>query len=224
MFVVLHRLVITSPAPSLWYKDQGGKENCIDLPVSLIDSNGNLVKSRRVPLKLTMYYESGVIVPRQDFLKIMSQTSIGETGEVKIRVRIEEVSRGHQKQNFVIRVSPDTVRYPLNNDISSVDSTPIDVMSKPRQNQAGVHTNTITNNNNANNANNGANSNNTTINNNNNNTIIGANNNNLNNSSLLNGTPLLSGSRKRSKDDDLHGYDTRPSQLRKTGIIFILIN
>lgn len=201
MFVVLHRLVITSPAPSLWYKDQGGKENCIDLPVSLYDSNNNLVKTRRVPLKLTMYYESGVVVPRQEFLKIMSQTSIGETGEVKIRVRIEEVSRGHQKQNFVIHISPDTTRYPLNNDISPVDSTPIDVMSKPRQIQ------TTTNNNIPSTS--GATTTSTT-------TAIPSSSSLLSNGAT---SSLTSSSRKRNKDDDLHGYDTRPSQLRKTGNI-----
>ena len=202
MFVILHRLMITSSAPSLWYKDQGGKENCIELPLSLYDSNNNIVKTRRVPLKLVMHYESGLVVPRQEFLKILSPTSIGETGEVKLRVRIEEVSRGHQKQNFVIRVLPDTVKYPLNNDISPIDSTPVDVMSKPRPLPAAATTTSgvasTTHQTNANNTTIAPNANNPNI------TTNGGNH-----------------SRKRAKEEDTHNNtDLRPSQIRKKGYFY----
>lgn len=223
MFPVAYRLVITAPAPSLWYKDQGGKENCIEIPVSLVDSNGQLVKTRRVPLKLVMYYESGVIVPRQDFLKIMSQSSIGEAGEIKLRVRIEEVSRGHQKQNFVIRVSPDTVKYPLNNDISSADSTPIDVMSKPRALPAGTATTTTTTN--ATGTNSAASS-----------SLSHPplpplpgqhhNNNHHHPTNTTNGVGNhQTTTRKRVKDEDFynhnnHNHDTRPTQMQKLGFLF----
>jgi hypothetical protein len=132
LFVVTHRLIITQPAPTLWYKDQGGKENCIDLHVNLVDNHQQIVKSRRVPLKLTLLYEGGNHCLKQDILRVHGTAVVGETGQSLVRVRIEEVSRSHQKQSFVIQIAPDTHRYPLNNDISPADSTPIDVMSKPR--------------------------------------------------------------------------------------------
>jgi hypothetical protein len=138
-FVITHRLIITQPAPSLWYKDQGGKENCIDLPVSLVDDHQRVVKSRRVPLKLMLLYEGGAVCVKQEILKIHGAAVVGETGQSIIRVRIEEVSRSHQKQNFVIQIAPDTQRYPLNNDISPAESTPVDVMSKPRPNPPASH-------------------------------------------------------------------------------------
>jgi hypothetical protein len=130
--VVTHRLIITASAPALWYKDQGGKENCIELPVQLIDQHSKLVKTRRVPLKLTLLYENGTPVPKQDILRNCSTMAIGETGQHVCRIRIEEVSRSHQKQNFQVLIAPDTIRYPLNNDISPCQSTPVDVMSKQR--------------------------------------------------------------------------------------------
>jgi hypothetical protein len=132
LFVITHRLIITQPAPTLWYKDQGGKENCIDLHVNLVDNHQQIVKSRRVPLKLTLLYEGGNPCLKQEILRVHGAAVVGETGQSLIRVRIEEVSRSHQKQSFVIQIAPDTQRYPLNNDISPAESTPIDVMSKPR--------------------------------------------------------------------------------------------
>jgi hypothetical protein len=91
------------------------------------------VRSRHLPLTLSLHYSCGSLVPNQSLLKFTpSNPQITETGELILHFRIEEVSRSHQNQLFVVRVSPDVIQFPLNNDINSVDTAPIRVMSKER--------------------------------------------------------------------------------------------
>jgi hypothetical protein len=59
------------------------------------------------------------------------------SGYTVLKLRINEVSRSHQKQNFVIRICPDTMAHPLMNDIAPDQTSPIDVMSKPRPSKGG---------------------------------------------------------------------------------------
>ena len=133
MFVVTHELIIEQLPPLLWYKDQGGRDNFIEIKVRLVDHHHLTVTSRRVPLKVSLYYESGVLVPKQEILRLEGEMVILERkGEAIIKFRIEEVSRSHQRQKFVVRISPDTHAYPRNNDINPVDTPPIEVMSKPK--------------------------------------------------------------------------------------------
>jgi hypothetical protein len=136
MFVVTHKLVIMEPIPNLWYKDHGGKGKWIVLHLQLVNENNYLVKSRNVPLQLSLLYSCGSFVPNQALLKYTPvNPRISENGEIIIHFRIEEVSRSHQNQLFMIRVSPDVVQFPLNNDINSIETSPIRVMSKERPSQ-----------------------------------------------------------------------------------------
>lgn len=130
-FVVRYKL-IASELISPWYKELGGKDNAIEIKVALINNFIQPVLSHPVPLNLTLYYENGNLVQKQSILKILGNAIIGETGEALVRVRIEEVSRGHQRQRFMILISPNIQRDPRNNDISPVFTTPVDVMSKPK--------------------------------------------------------------------------------------------
>lgn len=43
-----------------WYKDEGGRDKSLGFTVELVDSSGAMVKNRRVPLKTTLLYGSGV--------------------------------------------------------------------------------------------------------------------------------------------------------------------
>ena len=141
-FIVVRYQLLVDPVISPWYKDLGGKENAIELRLTLVDCDFQLVKTRKVPLTLTLYYESKILVQSQGILRILGSSSIGETGEAIVRIRIDEVSRSHQRQNFVILIAPNTDRDPRNNDISPVFTTPIDVMSKPKSeniNSGGVN-------------------------------------------------------------------------------------
>lgn len=133
MTVITYELIIEQPPPSLWYKDSGGRDNFIDMRVRLVDHRHMSVTSRRVPLKVTLYYENGVMVPKQDILKVEGEILILERrGEASMRFRIEEVSRSHQRQKFIVRISPDTHLNPRNYDINPVETPPIEVMSKPK--------------------------------------------------------------------------------------------
>lgn len=125
--------MITKPTPEVWYKDHGGKGKWITLHLQLVNENNYLVKARHVPLHLSLLYSCGSSVPNQNLLKYTpANPRISENGEIIIHFRIEEVSRSHQNQLFMIRVAPDVVQFPLNNDINFVETSPIRVMSKER--------------------------------------------------------------------------------------------
>ena len=134
MLVIRHRLTIKGKdqLPRVWFKDEGGRENCIEMCINLIDSTKMNILNKKVQLRLTLLYESGLIVPRQDVLKLNpdSKMFIDDSGSAVIKFRIEEVSRSHQKQLFCIQVSPDTSQYPMASDVSPDISYPIEVLSK----------------------------------------------------------------------------------------------
>lgn len=135
MFAISHQLIIDGGhVPKNWFKDRGGKDSFIELGVSMISSSKKLVTHRRVPLKVTLLYESEEPVANQNILSHSSDTKlqIDSTGRTYIRFRIGEVSRNHQKQAFCLKIAPDTNQYPLNNDISPVLSDSVEVLSKPR--------------------------------------------------------------------------------------------
>lgn len=109
-----HQLVLANDRAweEEWYKDEGGRDKCIFLGVELLDSAGNLVTTRRVPLKVrkstsslsasivftkastvqvTLCYQSGAEVARQDILKLVEAEHAIAHGRSDIRARIDEV-------------------------------------------------------------------------------------------------------------------------------------
>lgn len=68
--------------------------------VHLLGPSGAEVKSRRVPLRLVLMYDNMHRVQNQEILKLSpdSKLVIDEHGKATLRVRIEEVSKNHQKQ------------------------------------------------------------------------------------------------------------------------------
>lgn len=134
---VLYKLRVTEENTSqfIWFKDEGGREKCIELHVSLRDAAGEIVRRRKVKLRMTLCYSSGVEVSREaqkiltmpeHFSKIISE----DTGETDISYRINEVSKGHQSQAFRVLISPDVSTSPMNADIAPCSSTPVEVRSK----------------------------------------------------------------------------------------------
>jgi hypothetical protein len=109
--------------------------------VSLRDNKNDIVRIRKVPLKAILMYENGGMAPDQSILRVVGdarQLNIDtSSGYTVLKLRINEVSRSHQKQNFVIRICPDTMAHPLMNDIAPDQTSPIDVMSKPRPPKGG---------------------------------------------------------------------------------------
>jgi hypothetical protein len=116
----------------IWMKDVGGKDKSIDLHVSLVDVNDNLITNRRVPLRVALLYSNGTLVPQQDILQLSPETQlvIGATGSTRIKCRINEVSSRHQGQLFQVQVSPDHDGNSPLADISPARSVPVEVKSK----------------------------------------------------------------------------------------------
>jgi hypothetical protein len=134
MSCVRHRLIVEnrSQLPSLWYKDIGGKQNCIEILVKLIDEQNKPVR-RSIPLRLQLCYSNGEVVTRQNILEISkdSKLQINETdGFATLRVRINEVSMRHDGRNFSFCISPDTLKDPNSADVSPVSCSHVEVRSK----------------------------------------------------------------------------------------------
>eukprot|EP00954_Amorphochlora_amoebiformis_P000656 51473-Amorphochlora_amoeboformis.AAC.2 len=159
MTVILHKLKIrpTPAFPKVWYKDEGGRDKFIPLNAVLEDQNMNIVPDRcanrlrhvlrliscscrEVPIRVVLTYEGDVDseVKNQSILKLSNVISntrdslakIGRNGRVTLRVRIEEVSKNHQKQAFCVKIVPDTSYSPTFFDIAMDVSPPITVKSK----------------------------------------------------------------------------------------------
>lgn len=134
MTVIRHRLTITEQPPSLWYKDEGGREKCISISGLLVDEHEQPVQGREVPLKVLLCYEGEECteVKNQSILKMPTDSvpKVDKFGKVSLRVRIEEVSKNHQKQAFVIQIAPDIAFSTDNFDISADVSSPVTVLSK----------------------------------------------------------------------------------------------
>jgi len=42
----------------IWYKDEGGREKCMHVTVSLRDKDNEIMKHRKIPIKPTLLYEN----------------------------------------------------------------------------------------------------------------------------------------------------------------------
>jgi hypothetical protein len=134
MSCIRHRLIVEnrSQLPSLWFKDVGGKQNCIEIVVKLIDDQNKPVH-RSIPLKLQLCYANGELVSRQNILDISkdSRLQINDIdGSTTLRVRITEVSMRHDGRNFSFCISPDTLKDPNSADVSPVNCSQVEVRSK----------------------------------------------------------------------------------------------
>ena len=141
LLCVTHRLVIEEEnrEPFIWFKDEGGREKCIDLKIVLKDHNNQIVRNRKVKLKVTLCYFGGAIVNAQDLLTLSSDSrlmiedhnsNVQIAGETQIKYRINEVSKTHQSQPFCVYISPDTSFSPLFGDIAPAYSVPVEIRSK----------------------------------------------------------------------------------------------
>ena len=95
MTVIRHRLRITEQPPSIWYKDEGGRDKCININGLLVDEHEQPVQGREVPLRVLLCYEGEdcMEVKNQAILKMPpdSVPRVDKFGRVALKVRIEEV-------------------------------------------------------------------------------------------------------------------------------------
>jgi hypothetical protein len=95
---------------NIWYKDEGGRDKSMEVIAEAYDKNNEMVREK-IPLNLTLYYDSEtpVQVSNQDILKTQgSERKLSldkSTGRARIRFRVEDVSKNHQGQSFMLRVA-----------------------------------------------------------------------------------------------------------------------
>ena len=122
--------------PYVWFKDEGRKDKCIKAKVSLLDSNGRIVKKRRVPLDITLVYDNELStkVMTQEKLRLFAyQYSIDpKKGECTVRFRIDDLSKNHQELNFRLQISLDASKA---FDIAPTCTPKIFVKSKRKKSQ-----------------------------------------------------------------------------------------
>ncbi|CAB9519253.1 expressed unknown protein [Seminavis robusta] len=110
------RIAIDSNWSNIWYKDEGGRDKSMEAVAELY-SKENAQHRERVPLRLTLYYASTtegvdpVKVTNQEILRSLGSSSKLYTdksaGKATIRFRIEDVSKNHQGQDFLLQIAPD---------------------------------------------------------------------------------------------------------------------
>lgn len=125
----------TSISPIIWFKDRGGKKNCVEVPVRLRSPEGVNVTRVNCPIKVELIYADGESVPDQSLLEIINRESrslmiSSQSGECLLRIRIKEVSMRHKGKLFALKISPDILKAPSTKEISSTVSRFIEVRSK----------------------------------------------------------------------------------------------
>lgn len=115
----------------LWYKDEGGKQNTLDMSV-VVKCISTGEPCADVRLTALLVYENMVPVSNQDIMRLIDGTSLetNAAGVAVVKTRITEVSHRHQGQRFRILISPDIRRAPMTADIAPAASEPILVLSK----------------------------------------------------------------------------------------------
>ena len=146
---------VTLSSPYTWYKDEGGRDKCIELQVKLVDEKNRAILNRSIPLRATVLYENGRVVEMQNIMVINmneSKTVIDKSGMGILKFRINEVSSKHRDQRFKILVSPeDSTDFA---DIGPACSIALDIKSKrnnkrAREDESNGHNNQHNNNNNS---------------------------------------------------------------------------
>ena len=142
--IVSQRLKINSDAPTLWFKDEGGRDKSMEFQVELWNTLG-LHKLRDVPLLVTLHYDTEGYPQAlahtkarnddsKDDLQLLQMArdtdSIVRHGQASVRLRINDVSKNHLTHAFIIKIAPNIIKDPELMDVAAAYSTPIVVKSK----------------------------------------------------------------------------------------------
>jgi hypothetical protein len=113
-FAIVRYKILVRPSidwTSIWYKDEGGRDKCMEVVASVYDHRRTLLYDA-LPLLLTLCYAGKddslpEIVHNQEILRIaspkMNELRLDKkTGNIRIRFRIEDVSKNHQGQGKYI--------------------------------------------------------------------------------------------------------------------------
>lgn len=145
------RIVTDDSWSNIWYKDEGGRDKSMEVMAELIAKN-NAPHRERIPLRLTLYYapasedQGPVQVTNQEILRLLGNSAKlhtdKSTGKATVRFRIEDVSKNHQGQDFLVQISPDTRKGFV--DIAPGFTPSVSVRSKRNKRQRSSHQSQIT--------------------------------------------------------------------------------
>ena len=132
--VVKYRMIITNENQivSTFFKDEGGKKNQIPIHVQLVTPPNTPFDRNGMKLKCLLLYNDGLQVSDQTLLNISDDRClyVDANGYAKINCRIEDISLNHEKQKFVVKVSPDLDSIPLSADVNDQRTPGITVRTK----------------------------------------------------------------------------------------------
>ena len=128
-----------------FYKDEGGRCAHIQLDIAIMAERGitpSGINVSDIPITMTLLYENGLKVAAQDILHTVPHPGMhidtDHEGLATIRFRIEEVSKNHRGQKFVIALKADTSRIRDLPAICETASAPILVLSKRKGTKRGT--------------------------------------------------------------------------------------
>jgi hypothetical protein len=108
------RITMEEEWENVWYKDEGGRDKCMEVYAGIYDKDDQLRTGEQIPLHLALCYNTeggeAAQVSNQEILRILGTSKIvvdKSTGKARIRFRIEDVSKNHQGQDFQLKVSPE---------------------------------------------------------------------------------------------------------------------
>ncbi|RLN93983.1 hypothetical protein BBJ28_00020323, partial [Nothophytophthora sp. Chile5] len=106
--VVKEKLSVATQPPDVWFKDEGGREKCMTVSLALAPAPGSRLEDRVVPLAVRLLYESGNPVLNQRILRLFPDMRPNMAhGRATIAFRIDDVSKNHQGQSFVLEIAPE---------------------------------------------------------------------------------------------------------------------
>ncbi|KAI9914631.1 hypothetical protein PsorP6_007290 [Peronosclerospora sorghi] len=106
--IVKEKLHVVTQPPEVWFKDEGGRERCMTVALTLLPAPGAYLEDRVVPLDIRLLYESGNKVLNQRILRLFPDMRPNMIhGRVTISFRIDDVSKNHQGQSFMLEIGPE---------------------------------------------------------------------------------------------------------------------
>jgi len=114
-----------------FYKDEGGRDRCMSVNVGLYDERDQPLRNRRLSLDLTLLYSPSLSpVMKKDIFRVIGPTeksALDDNGKTKLDFRIDDVSKNHTGQSFVVKIS---AKEPNDDIVAPTETPPVSVRSK----------------------------------------------------------------------------------------------
>src|SRR5581483_4989391 len=113
---------------NVFYKEVGGKDQCIIVEVKVYDQDGKFTSEiTNVKLKPRLLYENGELVSNQRLLMVaVENDNVMKDGNITMKFKIDDVSSKHGNKKFCIQITQDTSQP----EIIPCSTFPIDVRTK----------------------------------------------------------------------------------------------